>query len=172
MTKELSFLQLGCGKKPLAGFVNLDLEQHAWVDVVHDMDKYPWPFEDNRFEMVYANSVLEHITDLIHCFSEIHRILMPDGILKGGVPWYNYGGAFGDPTHKQFFTKTTFQYLTKGSQYSYCHKTGIWEIVKLEVTPTRWGKVIPFKNKLLSFIGGFVGNIVHKINFELKAVKE
>ena len=126
---------------------------------------------DNQFE-VYANSVLEHLSDLIRSFAEIHRILNAGGILKGGVPWYNYVGAFGDPTHKQFFTKTTFQYLTKESRYSYAHKTGLWEIMKLEVTPTRWGKIIPFKKKLLAFVGGFVGNIVHKINFELKVIKQ
>ena len=152
--------------------MNLDVERFPWVDVVHDLDNYPYPFDENRFEEVFANSVLEHITDLVKSFGEIHRILKPGGILKGGVPWYNYGGAFGDPTHKHFFTKTTFQYFTKGSRYSYSHRSGLWEIVKLEVTPTRWGKVIPFKKLLLAFVGGFVGNIVHKINFELRATKD
>ena len=165
-------LQLGCGNKPLAGYINLDIERHPWAEIVHDLDEYPWPFDDSVFEEVFANSVLEHVADLIKCFAEIHRILKPGGILKGGVPWYNYVGAFGDPTHKHFFTKTTFQYLTKESRYSYSHKTGLWEIVKLEVTPTRWGKIVPFKKKLLAFVGGFVGNIVHKVNFELKVLKE
>ena len=164
-------LQLGCGKKPLAEYINLDIEQYAWVDVVHDLDKYPWPFEDNRFEEIFANSVLEHIGDLIKCFGEMHRILKPGGILRGGVPWYNYAGAFGDPTHKHFFTKTTFHYLTKESAYSYSEKTGVWKIRKLEVTPTRYGRVIPYKKKLLSFLGCFIGNLVHKIEFELMTVK-
>ncbi len=141
------------------------------VDVRHDLDNYPWPFEDNQFEEVYANSVIEHIEDLLSCFGELHRILKPNGIFKGGVSWYNYGGAFGDPTHKQFFTKTTFDYLTGKSEYSYIETTGVWEIVKLEFTPTKYGKFVPFKQKLLPRIGGVLGNIVHKINFELRVIK-
>lgn len=169
--KKYVKLQLGCGTNPLKGYINLDVERYGWIDIVHDLDRYPWPFEDNQFEEIYANSVLEHISDLIRCFGEAHRILKPGGILKGGVPWYNYEGAAGDPTHKHFFTKTTFLYLTANRRYSYCHKTGVWEIVKLEVTPTRWGKLIPFNKKALAFAGGFIGNLVHKIHFELKAVK-
>jgi ubiquinone/menaquinone biosynthesis C-methylase UbiE len=170
MTKKKR-LQLGCGKKPLTDYINHDLVNYEWVDVKHNLDIYPWPFEDNQFEEVYANSVIEHVEDLLACFGELHRILKPNGIFKGGVPWYNYGGAFGDPTHKQFFTKTTFDYLKSTSEYSYTETTGVWEINKLEFTPTKYGRIFPFKQKLLPKIGGVLGNIVHKINFELKVIK-
>jgi len=168
---EKAKLQIGCGKKPMAGYVNLDVIKYPWVDVVHDLDRFPWPFRDSQFEEVYANSVLEHLDDLLRSMGEIHRILRPGGVLRGGVPWYNYAGAFGDPTHKHFFNLSTFQYFTGKGHYSYTEKTGIWRIVKLEVTPTRYGSLVPFKKKLLPFLGGFVGNLAHKINFELEAVK-
>ena len=161
-------LQLGCGKIPLNGYINLDIIKYPWVDVVCDLNKFPWPFSDSQFEEVYANSVLEHLDDTLRTMGEIHRILKPNGIFRGGVPWYNYAGAFGDPTHKQFFNFTTFRLFTGKGKYSYTDKTGIWKIKKLEVIPTSYGRLIPFKKKLLPFLGGFVGNLVRKIVFELE----
>ena len=164
-----SKLHIGCGRVRKYGYVNLDIMDGPGVDVKHDLDVYPWPFETNQFDEIFANSVLEHIGDLLPCFGEMHRILKPGGVLKGGVPFYNYRGAFGDPTHKQFFTKSTFNYLKKDSRYNYVNQTGEWEIIKLDFTPTIYGKIIP--RKILHFLGGFIGNLVHKIEFELKVVK-
>jgi len=113
------------------------------VDILHDMDCYPWPFDDNQFDKVLGNSVLEHIAHLIRCFAEIPRILKSGGLFKGGVLWYNYCGAFGDPIHKPFFTKKAFQYWTKDSRYSYSHKRGVLEIVRVEAAPSQSGEVIP-----------------------------
>jgi len=38
------------------------------------------PFPDRSFEVVVANSVLEHVSDIDACFQEISRILVPSGI--------------------------------------------------------------------------------------------
>ena len=164
-------LHLGCGKKPKSDYVNHDMIDYEWVDVIHNLDVFPWVFEDNQFEEVYANSVIEHVEDLLSSFGQLHRIIKPGGVFKGEVPWYNYGGAFGDPTHKQFFTPVTFLYLLEESEYNYTGTTGAWEIINLEYTPTKYGKFVPFKKTLLPKIGGILGNFVHKIKFELRPVK-
>lgn len=41
------------------------------------------PFDDARFDVVHALSVLEHVTDPAKVFAEVHRVLAP-----GGVFWF------------------------------------------------------------------------------------
>jgi SAM-dependent methyltransferase len=44
------------------------------------------PFEDGAFDLVIANQVIEHTKDLFWIFSEISRVLKPEGLLVVGVP--------------------------------------------------------------------------------------
>lgn len=37
------------------------------------------PFDDNTFDMVAANQVMEHVEDLALTFAEINRIIKPNG---------------------------------------------------------------------------------------------
>lgn len=43
------------------------------------MDVNAIPFEDNSFDLVFCNHVLEHIPDDIHAMREIQRVLRPGG---------------------------------------------------------------------------------------------
>ena len=38
-------LNIGCGKKNKNGYINLDLLKLPNVDVVHDLNQFPWPFK-------------------------------------------------------------------------------------------------------------------------------
>lgn len=43
------------------------------------MDLHDIPFEDNSFDVVFCNHVLEHVRDDVRCMQEIRRVLKPDG---------------------------------------------------------------------------------------------
>ena len=43
------------------------------------MDLHHIPFEDNSFDVVFCNHVLEHVTDDVRCMQEIRRVLKPTG---------------------------------------------------------------------------------------------
>lgn len=43
------------------------------------MDVHHIPFEDNTFDVVFCNHVMEHVDDDIRAMSEIHRVLKPGG---------------------------------------------------------------------------------------------
>ena len=43
-------LDIGCGQSKTAGAVGIDILPGAGVDIVHDLNKLPWPLEANRFE--------------------------------------------------------------------------------------------------------------------------
>lgn len=123
-------LNLGCGKdiRPKEdGWINMDLVALPGVDVVWDVKKIPWPFEDNAFDMVYCSHFLEHIPHyiglaedgLVAVMKEIYRILKPDGILEIYVPYYLHKNSVKDPTHCRFFDIETFDYFTKGHSLNY-----------------------------------------------------
>ncbi len=115
-------LNIGCGSKSLPGWVNLDLKDIPGVDVVHDIEKLPFPFEDNKFEEILCQDILEHV-EYIPILKDLYRILKPGGVLKIRVPHFTSRNNFTDPTHKKRFAITTFDYFAEGT-YIYRHKQG------------------------------------------------
>lgn len=49
-------------------------------------DLHQIPLEDNRFDVVFCNHVLEHVTDAHQCMRELYRILKPGGFGIFQVP--------------------------------------------------------------------------------------
>jgi len=111
-------LNLGCGRDIRKGYVNLDVAKLEGVDVVHNINEFPYPFKDNEFEEVYCKHVLEHVDDLIPVMEELTRISKPVGKIKIIAPYFAGQGAYNDPTHQKFFTYRTFEYFSPGGYYS------------------------------------------------------
>ena len=89
-------LNIGCGKKHLDDYVNVDIIPTA--DVVCDLTK-PWPFGDECADEVLAMHVIEHLPDGVFFLNECWRVLKPGGTIHlettdpmGGYHW-------SDPTH-------------------------------------------------------------------------
>jgi SAM-dependent methyltransferase len=112
-------LNLGCGQKRLDGAINLD--RVAWVkpDVVHDLDQFPWPFEDNQFNDVRANDVIEHCSDVIATMEEIHRVSRSGAIVRITTPHFSSANSFTDPTHRYHFSYFSFHYFTSEHDFDF-----------------------------------------------------
>jgi SAM-dependent methyltransferase len=82
-----SRLNLGCGPRPLAGFVNVDLLEGPGVDVVADISG-SLPFGDGEATLIYASHVLEHLPTLQVpvVLREWRRVLRDGGLLLVAVP--------------------------------------------------------------------------------------
>lgn len=105
-------LNLGSGNQILAGYVNLDIEPGRGADVVHNLEKFPYPFKDEEFDFILMSHVIEHLSDTIGVMSEIYRILKPGGVVVIKFPYYLHPNAWLDPTHKKCLTEETFRYFT------------------------------------------------------------
>lgn len=56
-----------------------DAARQRGFDVRSGDIEEPWPFEDQSFDVVHANQVIEHVARLDHFVSEAWRVLRPGG---------------------------------------------------------------------------------------------
>jgi predicted SAM-dependent methyltransferase len=70
-------LNLGCGRSPLEGWVNVDVTAMPGVDVVANLDTcrtVPLPFADDSVSQLRMSHVLEHIGDTLALMQELHGV--------------------------------------------------------------------------------------------------
>ena len=110
-------LNLACGADYKEGWINQDFDRRVRADVYFDLDTMidadgvqhvGMPFEDDKFELVYACHILEHIRNLQELKTEIYRILKPGGVLACVVPHYLSVDAWGNPQHIRAFSMDSF----------------------------------------------------------------
>jgi predicted SAM-dependent methyltransferase len=117
-------VDLACGQnKKGEDWIGVDISKNSCVDIVHDLNKYPWPFEDNSVDEIHCSHYVEHIPHdiesedkrdgLIQFMDEVYRILKPGGKMTIIAPYYTSIRAFGDPTHRRFICDWTFYYYSK-----------------------------------------------------------
>ena len=113
-------LNIGCGKKVLSGWVNVDAVSGPGVDFVAEMGDLP--LDENSCSEIMAVHVLEHLYpwDAEKAIAECSRVLMPGGQLALELPDFHkccvniakqlqhpkhpdllgLFGLFGDPKYK------------------------------------------------------------------------
>ena len=112
---SLKILDLGCGNKKREGEIGLDFNDRTAADVVHNLNSFPYPFEDSYFDEVYIDNCLEHLAEPIRVMEEVYRILKKNARIKVIVPYFRSLWAFIDPTHLHFFTVDSFAYYDPDS---------------------------------------------------------
>lgn len=133
MTNKKTILNIGCGKTRIPGSIGVDQEKIGnFVDVVHDLDVVPYPFQDNFADEIHFYHVLEHLNDPIRKMEELHRILKHDGILHVRVPHFSSMGAFTDLTHKRPFGFLSFNCF-EIDDYHHFYTTATFRILHREI---------------------------------------
>jgi len=111
------WLDVGCGNAKLPGAVGIDRVALPGVDVVHDLNIYPWPFPDNTFDHIVCKHSLSHLDDFLRAIEELHRIAKPEAIVEILAPHYASDNFNTDPTHKTSVGIRTMNYFC--DQYSF-----------------------------------------------------
>ncbi len=88
-------LNVGCGRNVyrLDNVTNTDLMPGDGVDMVLDLSN-PLPFEDNTFDFILANHVLEHVPGWWNCFKELARVVKVGGKIEVWVPPVSSDSSF------------------------------------------------------------------------------
>lgn len=80
---------------------NLNYLTGDLVSPIADMhfDLHDIPLEDNRFDVVFCNHVMEHVDDALKCLSELYRVMKPGGWAIMQVPQdFNREDTYEDPS--------------------------------------------------------------------------
>lgn len=110
-------LDLGCGFRKQSGAVGIDINPASAADIIHDLNQFPYPFDDSTCDEILADNTLEHLDDVPRVMEEIYRIAKPGAIIKITVPYFRARWAFVDPTHRHFFTIDSFRYFDPGHPF-------------------------------------------------------
>lgn len=112
----MALLDIGCGKNKKQGYIGVDRIKFDGVDVVLDIGKDGWPWEDESVDGVYSSHVVEHLdsNERVHFVNELYRVLKKGCQAQIITPHWASCRAYGDLTHKwPPVSEFWFYYLSK-----------------------------------------------------------
>ena len=80
-------VNLGCGYRPVKGWINVDRARGPEVQVVWDLTA-GLPFPDSSCMAIFSEHVIEHVTkeDAAKLIGECYRVLQDGGVLRMSTP--------------------------------------------------------------------------------------
>jgi SAM-dependent methyltransferase len=112
-------LLLGSGNKKQPDAVNVDIVASTGPDLCYNVNCMPWPLPSDRFEECSAYDVVEHLDDTVAIMEEIHRVCRDGAVVRITVPHFSCVNAFTDPTHRHYFSSSSFHYFTGEHEFSF-----------------------------------------------------
>lgn len=108
-------LNLGCGKRLLEGYLNVD--RTGEVDLIWDLEQLPWPWPDNSVAEVRLIHVLEHLggtpASFCNIIQELYRVCQRQAAVLIIVPHHRHDSFYADPTHVRPITEETIRLLSR-----------------------------------------------------------
>jgi predicted SAM-dependent methyltransferase len=106
-------LDIACGGNKQEGFTGIDIRKLKGVDIVHDLEKFPWPLKKESVTIAIASHYIEHIKPWlsIDFMNEVWRVMVPGGTFCASTPYPGSRGFWQDPTHQNGWSEVTFQYF-------------------------------------------------------------
>lgn len=171
-----TLLNLGCGFKKAQGWINVDAYECCHPDIQWDLNKFPYPWEDNSVDGIMMSHILEHIPNWWEAFNECVRILKPNGCLEIRVPDESSATALTYRDHYHVFSQVSFHGIMEAT-----HGTSAWAHENQEKIPVRMESYqqVPFKKYywmikwcpwLLKFCANHMRNFIHEQVFVFRKI--
>jgi len=151
MTPENKKLNMGCGFKKLNDHWNVDAEARCNPDEVLDFETTLWPYEDNFFEKITADNVLEHLGQdpkvFTNIIKEMYRVSADQAEWFINVPHHRCDLFWDDYTHVRPLTAKTFKMFDQKVNFESIAKKlsdstfGLYHDVDLEVYDVTYNMV-------------------------------
>ena len=131
-------LDLGCGAKKWPGSLGVDISPDTDADVVHDLNRFPYPLDDDAFDQVLMQDVLEHVAEPIKVIDELHRVCRNGTRIHIRTPHFSSMLAYSDPTHTHYFSAEAIRTL---ADPRFAHYTAV-RLNVIHITLDLW---LPFR---------------------------
>jgi predicted SAM-dependent methyltransferase len=149
----MKILDVGCGpitKKQ--GSIGMDIRPAPHVDVVHDINVFPYPFDDSEFDYIEMSHIIEHVDRPLKVMNEIYRIAKSGATVRLITPHYSSQLSYGDLEHYHHFGWISFALLENTGLFKIKkHKiwfTDFYKVFGISVLanwfPRRWEKYLAF----------------------------
>ena len=128
-------IDLGCGESVREGFIGIDKRPLPNVQIVHDIEVFPYPVPDGIVNTVVMSHVWEHIKPwlTIDLMNEVWRILKVGGKIALSFPYGVSSGFLQDPTHCNASNETTWEYFDPN-----CYMYNIYKPKPFEIEHRSW----------------------------------
>lgn len=137
-------LDVGCGKHKYPGSVGLDVVPLEGVDVVHDLNRFPYPFPDDTFDLIRMVHVVEHIGSILKTMEEIHRIARNGATVEIITPHYTDASSWQDPSHLWHLNSHSFDFFWEEHHTSY-YSRARFEVVDCEIKLLKLFRMLGFQ---------------------------
>lgn len=113
-------LDIGCADKKGKDFIGIDYRNFPGVDIVHDLEKFPWPIPNECCSFIIASHVVEHINPhkgvFLSFMDEVWRIAKSNTEFRIAMPLGGSIGYWADPTHVNGCNQITWHYFDPTNQ--------------------------------------------------------
>ncbi len=79
--------------------MNVDIADYGGNEII-DLNRFPWPFEDDEVARISASHVLEHLGDFNAVVNEMWRICRPGALIEVQVPFFLSTKFYSEPDHR------------------------------------------------------------------------
>jgi len=190
MTPEHTKLNMGCGFKKLNDHWNVDCEPKCNPDQVLDFEQTPWPFEDDFFEEIHADNIMEHLGTTPKIFTnimkEMYRVSKHGAKWTIVVPHHRCDLFWDDYTHVRVLTAKTFRMFDQQVNFESINKKlsdstfGLYHNIDIEVFDVTYNIVGYWREQLNDGMIGSkqldinlntMSNVVESVNIFAKVHK-
>lgn len=155
LKKFKDILDIGCGSRKFSNAIGIDKIAGENVDIVWDIDQYPWPIENDSFDLIVLQYSLEHIDNIVKAMEEIYRISRNGAVVLIQVPFFRNLDAITDPTHKHFFAVHSMDYFIEGARvFNYHYSKAKFELA---------GKWLGWPGKSRNLVRGILKRFINKM---------
>lgn len=152
-----AILDVGCGSAKTSGAVGLDMSPDTHADIVHNLDVFPYPIDDLSFDQILLQDVIEHVREPIRVFEELHRVARPGARIQLRTPHFSSVLAYGDPTHRHYFSTIAIRSLAEPRFAHYTNANARFRVV--HVTLDMW---LPFRMTGFSSLANRLPDVYEK----------
>ncbi len=109
----MKILDVGCGNNKTPGAIGIDANPDTQADVIHDLNRYPYPFPASEFDLIYCRHIIEHLDDVVAFIEELYRIAVPNATIHIVTPHFTNRFSYTDPTHRHHFSALFTDYFVE-----------------------------------------------------------